>query len=110
MTQYIGFMIPDPGGTPHYYTFQVMAYGCNPAVTIVTRLLRPIKAFLYRFDIKFTIYIDDGRFSVSSPDLCSEYMHFTCRFSSLQVGSERKPSSFLHNASSTWASILTQPP
>ncbi len=65
-------MIPDPGGTPHYYTFQVMAYGCNPAVTIVTRLLRPIKAFLHRFGIKFTIYIDAGRICLLSrpPSTC----------------------------------------
>jgi hypothetical protein len=77
MTQYMGFMVPDPDGTPRYYTFQVMAYGCKPAVTIVTRLLRPIKAFLHRFGIKFTIYIDDGRISAATPRLCSDYMNFT---------------------------------
>jgi hypothetical protein len=77
MTQYMGFMVLDPDGTPRYYTFQVMAYGCKPAVTIVTRLLRPIKAFLHRFGIKFTIYIDDGRISAATPRLCSDYMNFT---------------------------------
>ncbi len=54
-----------------------MAYGCKPAVTIVTRLLRPIKAFLHRFGIKFTIYINDGRISAATPSLCSDYMNFT---------------------------------
>ena len=77
MTQYTGFMVPDPGGTPRYYTFQVMAYSCKPAVTIVTRLLCPIKAFLHRFNIKFTNYIDDGSISAATPGLCSDYMNFT---------------------------------
>jgi hypothetical protein len=33
MMQYMGFMVPDPDGTPPFYTFQVMAYGSKPAVT-----------------------------------------------------------------------------
>ncbi len=82
----MGFMVPDPDGTPRYYTFQVMAYGCKPAVTIVMRLLRPIKVFLHRFDIKFTIYIDDGRISAATRGLCSDYMIFTLRSYSLQAG------------------------
>jgi hypothetical protein len=70
-------MVPDKGGTPQYYTFKVMAYGCRPAVTVVTRLLRPIKAFLHTLGIKFSIYIDDGRISASTSGLCSQHMEFT---------------------------------
>jgi len=76
MSKYIGFMIPDQDGSPCYYIFKVMAYGCKPAVTVVTRLLRPIKAFLHSLGIKFTVYIDDGRVSAATADLCSSHMQF----------------------------------
>jgi len=77
MYKYMGFMVPDQDGTPRYYMFKVMAYGCKPAVTVVTRLLRPIKAFLHSLGIKFTVYIDDGRISAATADLCSKHMTFT---------------------------------
>jgi hypothetical protein len=77
MERFMGFMVPDKNGTPQYYTFKVMAYGCRPAVTVVTRLLRPIKAFLHTLGIKFSIYIDDGRISASTSGLCSQHMEFT---------------------------------
>ncbi len=54
-----------------------MAYGCKPAVTVVTCLLHPIKAFLHKHGIKFSIYIDDGRVLAATPQLCSEQMQFT---------------------------------
>jgi hypothetical protein len=77
MFQYMGFMVPAEDGTPQFFQFTVMAYGCKPAVTVVTRLLRPIKAFLHRHGVKFSIYIDDGRISAATPQLCSEQMQFT---------------------------------
>jgi hypothetical protein len=77
MYQYMGFMVPAEDGTPQFFQFTVMAYGCKPAVTVVTRLLRPIKAFLHRHGVKFSIYIDDGRISAATPQLCSEQMQFT---------------------------------
>lgn len=77
MYKYMGFMVPDPDDSPVYYEFKVMAYGCKPAVTVVTRLLRPIKAYLHSFGIKFTLYIDDVRISAATAELCSSHMKFT---------------------------------
>jgi len=76
MYQYMGFSVPDSDGSPVFYVFKVMAYGCKPAVSVVTRLLRPIKAFLHSLGIKFTIYIDDGRISAATADQCSQHMTF----------------------------------
>ncbi len=76
MYQYMGFMVPAEDGTPQFFQLTVMAYGCKPAVTVVTRLLRPIKAFLHKHGI-FSIYIDDGCVSAATPQLCSEQMQFT---------------------------------
>jgi hypothetical protein len=77
MYQYMGFMVPAEDGTPQFFQFTVMAYGCKPAVTVVTCLLHPIKAFLHKHGIKFSIYIDDGRVLAATPQLCSEQMQFT---------------------------------
>jgi len=77
MHQYMGFMVPDEDGAPMYFVFRIMAYGCKPAVTIVTRLLRPIKAFLHQCGIKFSMYVDDGRVSAHTPEFCQAQMDFT---------------------------------
>jgi hypothetical protein len=42
MYQYMGFMVPAEDGTPRFLQFTVMAYGCNPAVTVITCLLSPV--------------------------------------------------------------------
>ena len=59
--KFFGFKLPNESGVNEYYQFKVMAYGCKPAVNIVTRLLKPVKQFLHLLGIRFTIYIDDGR-------------------------------------------------
>jgi hypothetical protein len=45
--KYFGFAVPDEKGQLQFYQFAVMAYGYAPAVAIVTRLLQPVKAYLY---------------------------------------------------------------
>ena len=40
-----------------------MAYGYSPAVEVVTRLLKPLKAYLHVLGIKLSIFVDDGRVS-----------------------------------------------
>jgi hypothetical protein len=76
MCQYLGFAVPDEDGKDIFYEFTVMAYGCTPAVMVVTRLLRPIKAYAHRLGIKFSIYIDDGRTSAASSALCDQHTQF----------------------------------
>jgi hypothetical protein len=45
-----------------------MAYVYSPAVEVVTRLLRPVKAYLQSLGIKLSIYVDDGRVSASTAE------------------------------------------
>jgi hypothetical protein len=40
------------------------------AVSVVTRLLKPVKAFLHKNGVKFLIYVDDGRISCHSKAEC----------------------------------------
>ena len=75
MKKYLGFMVPFPDGD-RFFQFCVMPFGIKPAVAIVTRLLKPVKAYFHRLGIKFSIYIDDGRVSAASSELCSRHMVF----------------------------------
>jgi len=45
--------VPSPQGGHVFYRFWVMSYGCQQAVTVVTRLLKPVKVSL---GIKFSMY------------------------------------------------------
>ena len=51
MSDFFGFMVPDPSVTPVHYRFLVMPYGCKPAVSIVTRLLKPLKFSPFRHSV-----------------------------------------------------------
>ena len=68
--KYFGFKLPNEDGTDQYYQFTVMAYGIKPAVSTVTRLLKPVKAYLHSLGVKFSIYIDDGRVLASTSVSC----------------------------------------
>jgi hypothetical protein len=59
-----GFPCRMPPAAPTT-TASVMPYGCKPAVSVVTRLLKPVKSFLHRLGIKFSIYVDNGRISAA---------------------------------------------
>ncbi len=76
MRKYLGFAVLATDGSMQYFQYQVMAYGVKPAVTVVTRLLRPIKAYMHTLGIRFSIYVDDGRVAASSAQLCSEQTNF----------------------------------
>jgi hypothetical protein len=75
--QYFGFSVPDTNGRPRYYQFTVMAYGCKPAVSVVTRLLKPVKAFLHRNGVKFSVYVDDGRVAAATSADCRRHFCLT---------------------------------
>ncbi len=76
MRKYLGFAVPAADGSMQYFQYEVMAYGVKPAVTVVTRLLRPIKAYMHALGIRFSIYVDDGRIATSSAQPCSEQTSF----------------------------------
>jgi hypothetical protein len=64
--KFFGFELPGNDGTLEFYQFTVMAYGYSLAVEVVTRLPRPVKAYLHQLGIKLSIYVDDGRVSAST--------------------------------------------
>ena len=75
--KYFGFAVPDEMGKTRFYQFKVMAYGYGPAVSVVTRLLQPVKAFLHKLGIKVSLYVDDGRISASSKEGAEQQLEFS---------------------------------
>ena len=58
--KYFGFGLPDEFGNMVYYQFLVMCYGFRSAVEVVTRLTKPVKAWLHEQGIRTSIYLDDN--------------------------------------------------
>ena len=70
LSQYFCFRLINANGDEEYYMYRVMGFGYSPAGRIVTRLVAPIKAFLHRLGIRFSIFIDDGRVCAESKIEC----------------------------------------
>ena len=102
MSDFLGFMVPDPSGTPVYYRFLVMPYGCKPAVSIVTRLLKPLKSYFHRLGIRFSVYVDDGRIYASTAIACDLHMTFVLDIGGLAHPVEKDGSCPVHSPSSSW--------
>jgi hypothetical protein len=66
MKKIFGFAVPDEFGGFKFYRSNVLVYGCKPAVSVVTDLLKPVKAYLHRLGIRTTIYVDDGRVTAAT--------------------------------------------
>jgi glucan phosphoethanolaminetransferase (alkaline phosphatase superfamily) len=64
--QFFGIASLDSLGNEHFYVFNVLPFGLATAGFVITRLTKPVQAFLHSKGIRFSIYIDDGRIPSSS--------------------------------------------
>ena len=53
-------MLPDSIVSLYSYI-----YGCKPAVSVVTNLIKPLKGYLHSLGVKLSEFIDDGRVSAA---------------------------------------------
>ncbi|KZR97789.1 Uncharacterized protein APZ42_007139, partial [Daphnia magna] len=60
-TKYLGAAIRTPEGTTIYFTFLFLPFGLSSAVHCITKLFKPINAYLHNKGIRHSIYLDDGR-------------------------------------------------
>ena len=77
--KFFGFALPRKDGGNDYYQFTVMAYGYSPAVEVVTRLLKPVKAYLHSLGIKLSIFVDDGRVSANTAEKAWDQFEFVLK-------------------------------
>jgi hypothetical protein len=60
-TKYLGAAIQKPEGTTIYLTFLFLPFGLSSAVHCITKLFKPINAYIHNKGIRHSIYLDDGR-------------------------------------------------
>ena len=72
--EWFGFSVPDVDGTERFYKFTVMAFGYSPAVAVVTRLLKPLLAYIHEGGIKLAVFVDDGQLLASSSQETEDQM------------------------------------
>ncbi len=66
--KFFGFAVLDEMGNEKYYQFTVMVYGLKSAVQVFTWIILPLKAYIHKLGIRFSIYVDDGRCVASTTD------------------------------------------
>ena len=59
--KYLGAKFTDEAGRNQYFVFCHMPFGLATAVHLITKLFKPINAYLGQKGIRHTIFIDDGR-------------------------------------------------
>ena len=60
-TTFLGAAFEKEGGQTQYFEFLYLAFGIGSAVHCITKLFKPINAYLHGKGINHSIYIDDGR-------------------------------------------------
>ena len=60
-TKYLGAAFEKEDGELQYFIFLYLAFGVASAVHCITKLFKPINAYLHGKGISHSIYIDDGR-------------------------------------------------
>lgn len=60
-TKYLGAAIPKPDGGKQYFVFLYLPFGLSSAVHCLTKLFKPVNAYIHEKGIQHSIYLDDGR-------------------------------------------------
>ena len=60
-TKYLGAAIPKPDGGKQYFVFLYLSFGLSSAVHCLTKLFKPVNAYIHEKGIRHSIYLDDGR-------------------------------------------------
>jgi len=70
--KYLGAAIPGSDGNRQYFVFCFLPFGLSSAVHCVTKLFKPVGAFIHEKGIRHSIYIDDGRILAETEDKAEE--------------------------------------
>ena len=67
--KFLGVASDQPDGMRQYFQYSVLAFGIAPAAAIMTRLVKPLIAYLASNGIKVSIYLDDAKVNAASKKL-----------------------------------------
>ena len=74
---YLGIAADLPDGSRRFYQYTVLPFGLAPAAAIMTRLVKPILAYLASLGIRASIYLDDLKINASTKALAWEHYQMT---------------------------------
>ena len=69
---YLGACYEREDGKKQYFQFQYLPFGLSTAVYIMTKIMKPVQAFLAEKGIRHSIFIDDGRVVARSKEQAQE--------------------------------------
>ena len=73
--RYLGAAFETEQGEKIYFVFKYLPFGLGSAVHCITKLFKPINAYLHNLGIRHTIFIDDGRGLAESKDEAEKIRH-----------------------------------
>ena len=74
---YLGIAADMPDGSRKFYHYTVLPFGLAPAAAIMTRLVKPILAYLASLGIRASIYLDDLKINAATKALAWEHYQIT---------------------------------
>jgi len=77
--KYLGAHIVDENGESLYFIYNHLPFGLKCAVHCITKIMKPLLAFLHKQGIRIGIYIDDGRVLGGSKLETNDNLAFTYR-------------------------------
>jgi hypothetical protein len=75
-TKYLGAAIKRPDGTTQYFVFLFLPFGLSSAVHCITKLFKPINAYIHEKGIRHSIFLDDGRIMAENKHEAEKYRVF----------------------------------
>ena len=74
---FLGVAAFFPDGSRRFYQYTVLPFGLAPAAAIMTRLVKPILAYLASLGIRASIYLDDLKVNAPTKALAWEHYQIT---------------------------------
>ena len=74
---YLGIAADMPDGSREFYHYTVLPFGLAPAAAIMTRLVKPILAYLASLGIRASIYLDDLKLNAPTKAIAWEQYQIT---------------------------------
>ena len=74
---YLGIAADLPDGSRRFYHYTVLPFGLAPAAAIMTRIVKPILAYLASLGIRASIYLDDLKVNAPTKSLAWEHYQIT---------------------------------
>lgn len=64
--KYLGAAFKKTDGSTQYFVFEFLPFGLASAVHVMTKIMKPLSAYIASKGIRHTIYLDDGRVTADS--------------------------------------------